>query len=81
MSYNDDQPRDDHGRFASGNSGQRLSRAAQERVALNKQTDASLYHNTGSAAPKGYMARMMAAVKANYGAHSMGVHSIPRRMS
>lgn len=49
--YSDDQPRDSRGRFASNNSGQRLSRAAAERAALYKKQDESLYHNTGPASP------------------------------
>jgi len=81
MSYNDDQPRDNRGRFSSGNSGQRLTSAAAERAALYRKQDQSLYHSTGSAAPSGFMARVTAAIKANYGAHSVGVHSIPRRMT
>jgi hypothetical protein len=38
--YSDSQPRDERGRFASGNSGARLTQAAAERVALNRAVDA-----------------------------------------
>lgn len=76
-----DQQRDEKGRFASGGNGRRLTSAAAERAALYRKQDQTLYHNTGSAAPAGHMARVVAAIKANYGAHSAGVHSIPRRMT
>lgn len=76
-----DQQRDEKGRFASGGNGRRLTSAAAERAALYKKQDESAYHSTGTAAPSGFMARVTAAIKANYGAHSAGVHSIPRRMT
>jgi hypothetical protein len=75
-----DQQRDEKGRFASGGNGRRLTSAAAERAALYKKQDQSLYHNTGSAAPAGHMARVTAAIKANFGAHSVGIHSIPKKM-
>ncbi|HUI12571.1 MAG TPA: hypothetical protein VL048_03770 [Xanthobacteraceae bacterium] len=75
-----DQQRDERGRFASGGNGGRLTSAAAERAALYKKQDETLYHNTGSAAPSGFMARVTAAIKAQHGAHSAGIHSIPKKM-
>jgi hypothetical protein len=46
MAFSGSQPRDEKGRWTSGNSGARLTQAAREKVALNRQVDARHYPPT-----------------------------------
>ena len=69
--YADDQPRDSNGRFASGGSGQRFSKAAQEkRALLNKFGGHNDFEAPGSPArtsDQGPMDKIMSGLRQQYG--------------
>jgi hypothetical protein len=75
MSYADDQPRDSAGRWTSGGSGQRYSKAAQEkRALLNKFGGHNDYAAPGSVArptpEQGPFDKIMSGLRQQYGANA-----------